>query len=141
MLTLTLSPQQKAELKTYIANPLADLPAKRLQIVAMADRGLTVTEIAGYVTLHPLHVRKWLNRYRRAGLDGLRNIGKSTGRPLIFDAQQRAEIKRLYATQPRQMGLPFTRWSLKRMKAYLVDQGLVTTISEETVRKVLGGDA
>ena len=134
-LHLTLTPEQTKELRTYIANPLDDLPAHRLQIVAMAGRGLTVPQIASSIALHPINVRKWLHRYEQRGLEGLKDKGKSPGRPLVFEAGLRAEIKRLYATKPRKLGLPFADWSLARMRTYLINRGLVETISIETVRQ------
>ena len=35
------------------------------------------------------------------------------------------------------MGLPFSQWSLQRMRKYLVDNEMVEQISVETVRQVL----
>ena len=139
MIRLTLTNKQRTELETYMANPLDDIPAYRLKIIALSDQGYEVNQIAAAAPLHPENVRRWLHRYEELGIDGLRNRGRgpgcSPGRPLVFEAPLRAQMAKLYATPPLELGLPFTRWTLERMKKYLIDRGLVTSISIQTVRR------
>ena len=134
MLHLTLTPTQLATIEMLLDRPPADIPVQRLQIVLLAAQGMKAPKIVKTVGLHEITVRKWIHRYEEKGIDGLRNQGKAPGRPRTLTPQQRAEIKRLYATEPRKLGLPFTEWTLKRMREYLISTGLVKTISHETLR-------
>jgi transposase len=95
-----------------------------------------VPEISEEVHLHPINVRKWIHRFNRYGLDGLRS-GKSPGRPPIFNEEQRNEIVGIANTNPRLLGLHYSRWSLQRLRRYLIDHDIVDHISVETIRQIL----
>ena len=41
------------------------------------------------------------------------------------------------ATEPHQLGLHFTTWSLSKLRTYVIEQNIVDTISVETVRQLL----
>jgi len=133
---LDLTPTQRAELKTYISNPPDDIPLERLKVVLLSGDGMKPPEISRKIGLHAINVRKWIHRYQAQGVDGL-YTGKSPGAPRKLTDQQRADIAKLYAVNPRTLGLNFARWSLKRMKKYLIDRGLVVSVSVETVRLCL----
>src|SRR5699024_5509797 len=47
------------------------------------------------------------------------------------------EIARIARCHPQSLGLPFTCWSLTKLVEYLIDAGVVATISTETVRQIL----
>jgi transposase len=115
-----------------------DLPESRARIVLLSAEGKSVPEISRMVNLHPINVRKWIHRFRQYGVDGLRS-GKSPGRPRLFSAEQRQRIIAIANSEPQTLGLPFTRWSLQRLRRYLVDQKIVHHISVETIRQILQG--
>ncbi|MCL4858245.1 MAG: helix-turn-helix domain-containing protein [Caldilineaceae bacterium] len=113
-----------------------EVPENRVQIVLLSAEGLSVPEISRRVNLHPINVRKWIHRYRQHGVDGLRS-GKSPGRPRLFGEQERRRILTIANADPRSLGLPFSRWSLQRLRNYLIEQGAVKHISVETIRQIL----
>jgi len=113
-----------------------DLPISRLQIVLLSSEGRSVPEISKVVNLHPINVRKWIHRFSEYGVDGLRS-GKSPGRPRLFTAEQRHQIIMIARSDPRHLGLHFSRWSLQRLRRYLLERSLVTHISVETIRQIL----
>jgi transposase len=88
------------------------------------------------VNLHPINVRKWIHRFNVYGMDGLRS-GKSPGRPVVFTQKQRQQIAEIAATNPRTLGLRFSRWSLQNLRRYLIEKKIVKHISVETVRQIL----
>ena len=135
MIHLVLTPHQLATIKKLLDQQPPDIPAKRLLIVRLAADGMKAPEIAKTVGLHEINVRKWLHRYEQRGVDGLRNQTGAVGRPRLLTAQQRTEIARLYATNPREMGFKFMRWTLSRLQAYLIESGMVEHISVETIRQ------
>lgn len=131
-----LEEDEWAELEMMLERQDGDVPAQRLMIILLSAQGHKVQEVSREVNLHPINVRKWIHRFNADGMDGLRS-GKSPGRPPVFSEEQRNEIVALANSDPRKMGLPFSQWSLQRMRKYLVDNGIVEQISVETIRQVL----
>jgi transposase len=131
-----LKPKQRQQLEALLAQQSAEWPAQRLQIVLMSDEGKSVQEISQAVGLHPINVRKWIHRFAQHGVAGL-SSGKPTGRPRHFTENQRHRIGRLFRTHPYSLGLPFAYWTLPRLRQYVIEQGVVSYISLETVRQIL----
>jgi transposase len=134
--TRKLKQQERRTLEAHLQTPEEDLPAHRLQIIMLSAAGKRVPEISEEIHLHPINVRKWIHRFNQDGLDGLRS-GKSPGRPPVFDDMQRTQIAQIAATNPRMLGLPYSRWSLQRLRRYLIDQQIVEHISVETIRQIV----
>jgi transposase len=134
--TRKLKLQERKTLEAHLIAPEEDLPAHRLQIIILSAAGKRVPEISEEVNLHPINVRKWIHRFNEHGLDGLRS-GKSPGRPPVFSEEQRAQIVQIARTNPRQFGLHYTRWSLQRLRRYLIEHAIVEHISVETIRQII----
>lgn len=124
------------QLETMVYQREEDLPENRLRIVLLSAEGKSVPEISRTVNLHPINVRKWIHRFSKNGVEGLRS-GKSPGRPRLFTAEQRQRIIGVASVDPRGLGLPFSRWSLQRLRRYLIEQNIVSHISVETIRQIL----
>jgi transposase len=131
-----LTQEQVHQLEGLVQHPEAGLPVHRVRIVLLSARGKGVLEISRTVQLHPVNVRKWLHRFATHGVAGLRS-SKSPGRPLRFSAEQRNTMLRVAQAHPQTLGLPFARWSLHRLRRYLMDQAMVDEISVETIRHIL----
>lgn len=56
---------------------------------------------------------------------------------LLFSGEQRHEIMRVAKANPRTLGLHFSRWSLQRLRRYLIDKSIVNHISVETIRQII----
>ncbi len=110
--------------------------ARRAKIVSLSARRVGVHEISQEIGLHPINVRKWLHRFNRYGLKGLQPR-RSPGRPKLFSKEQRQAIIGLATTQPQDLGLNFEAWSLQRLRAQLIQQGVLSDISAETIRQEL----
>jgi transposase len=134
--TRKLKQHERKSLEAHLNVPEDDLPEHRLQIIMLSAAGKRVPEISEEVHLHPINVRKWIHRFNRYGLDGLRS-GKSPGRPPVFSEEQRNHIVTIANTNPRLLGLHYSRWSLQRMRRYLVEQDIVDHISVETIRQIV----
>jgi len=134
--TRKLKLQERKTLEAHLNAPEEDLPAHRLQIIMLSAAGKRVPEISEEVNLHPINVRKWIHRFNEQGLEGLRS-GKSPGRPPVFSEEQRAQIVQISRTNPRQFGLHYTRWSLQRLRRYLMEHQIVEHISVETIRQII----
>ena len=134
--TRRLKVQERKTIEFHLDTPEEDLPAHRLQIIMLSAEGKRVPEISEEVNLHPINVRKWIHRFNRYGLDGLRS-GKSPGRPPVFNDEQRNQVTEIANTNPRNLGLHYSRWSLQRLRRYLIEQRIVEHISVETIRQIL----
>jgi len=134
--TRKLRQHEKRVIEDHLCSPEEDLPAHRLQIIMLSAAGKRVPEISEEVNLHPINVRKWIHRFNEYGLDGLRS-GKSPGRPPVFSEDQRLRICDIANTNPRLLGLHYSRWSLQRLRRYLVERRIVEHISVETIRQIL----
>lgn len=132
----SLDSHKLQQLRSIIHGQEESLPASRVRIVLLSAEGKSVPEISRMVNLHPINVRKWIHRFRKHGVDGLRS-GKSPGRPRLFSGEQRQRIIAIARTDPRTFGLPYSRWSLQRLRHYLLEQGIVRRISVETIRQIL----
>lgn len=131
-----LKDQEKQELEQLMGDAEKDLPAHRLMIVQLSAEGKRVPEISEEVNLHPINVRKWIHRFNKQGFEGLRS-GKSPGRPPLFTEDQRMKISEIASMNPRSLGLQFSRWSLQRLRKYLIEERIVSCISVETVRQII----
>lgn len=60
-------------------------------------------------------------RWRAAGITGLRDRHR-TGRPTKADKAYLHELERVLELDPRSLGLPFTIWTLNRLRLYLAEQ-------------------
>lgn len=66
-------------------------------------------------------MRRWLARVAAAGLDGLRDAGR-TGRPPTYTAAQIGAVVAASLTDPQDLGLPFASWTRDRFAAYLAEE-------------------
>jgi len=108
----------------------------RARVVLLSREGYCVPEI-GYITRsHPANLRKWIHRFNDDGCAGLRPP-KSGGPKRRFSCGQRSEIVALAGTDPRDLGLPFSRWTLHRLASQAAERGIVDRISHESVRQIL----
>ena len=96
----------------------------RASIIAWSAEGWWVSAITRIVRVTPQVVRKWITRFNAAGLDGLQDQRRS-GRPPTYTAEQIGEVIAVSLLRPDSLGLPFGRWTLDRLEAYLnAERGL-----------------
>jgi transposase len=91
---------------------------ERARIVWLSHEGRRVPQIAA--ELHICHntVRAWLRRFNEAGLAGLQD-GARSGCPATYSAPEVGTVLATALTPPKELGLPFTCWTLDRLEAYL----------------------
>lgn len=91
---------------------------ERLEMVKGAALGYDEPAIARWSGRTVRTVRRWLNRFRTAGLEALRDAPRP-GRPAKADAAYRAALAQAVTTMPTELGLPFDVWTSARLSAYL----------------------
>jgi transposase len=133
-----LAPAERALLKEKLQDKtLAVRIHERYRVIAEAAQGREPKEIADRVGVHFTMVYDWIHRFNRHGFAKFEDAPNPKGRPSSLSARQ---IRKLIATalaRPQDLGLPFTQWSVAKLKDYCHRQRLLPAFSDEWVRRLL----
>lgn len=113
----------------------------RAKIILLSAKGFTSKEIAEKISCGIKKVRITIKTFNTKGLKKSLERKKSKGRPPRFTEEQRAKILQTVLTEPRNLSLHFTTWSLPRLKKYLIDSGIVKHICIESIRNILKAES
>ena len=108
----------------------------RAGVILLAASGMTPSEIADSHHYHVTYIRKIINAFNRDGLSSL-NARYGIGRPRIFNDEICARIIETALTPPDKLSYPFTHWSLDKLRRCLIDQGVISRISEVHLHRIL----
>jgi transposase len=92
--------------------------------------------MAQLLQVHVNTVYADLRDFAQHGLSSLRQP-RRVGAPARLSPGQIQAIWRLASQPPTALGLPFGRWTLAKLRDYLIRQRIVTAISREHLRRVL----
>jgi transposase len=107
----------------------------RATILLRSARREPVGEIAARVGCRPETVLHVVKRFNARGLTSLED-GLRSGRPAIYDEQQRGQMMATAQTHPQQLDLPYGHWTLDRLTEY-VNQTLQIPISRSQLGEIL----
>jgi transposase len=136
---LTVRPptaQQLRRIHRCLETPLQPWQRRRAEALLLLAAGHRATFIAGLLDVHVNTVYADLQAFARLGLRCLQPTRRRGAPPRLTLAQFKA-IWRLAERSPLALGLPFARWSLTKLRAYLIRKRLVKAISREHLRRVL----
>lgn len=108
----------------------------RARVILLSHAGYRVPEISTIVDAHPTNLRKWIHRFNDDGPDGLISP-RSGGAPPRFSEEQKQEIVELAQIPPKELNLPFRRWTLHKLAEQAAERDIVDSISHEYVRQLL----
>ncbi|MDP8970752.1 MAG: IS630 family transposase [Actinomycetota bacterium] len=111
---------------------------RRAMIVQMSAQGRSVQDIAELTAFSERYIREVIHAFNDQGFAAL-DPKWSGGRPKTIDDATRRAIRRLALSRPPDLDLPFTTWSLTKLRDHLVDTGVVADLSLEGLRRVLAG--
>src|SRR5690348_5801765 len=109
---------------------------QRAEILLASMVYTPVYQIALIFRTDEAHVRKVIHAFNEFGFESL-NPKVGTGRPKTFEPAIRDRIVAIALAPPSSVGEPLTRWSLRRLRRYLIRRRVVPTISIETIRALL----
>ncbi len=109
---------------------------QRAIIILDVSKGRKLPEVAKEIRLDPVNARKWVHRFNEHGLDGLKE-GVRSGRPLEYKEQIRQKVLEIATSKPADLNLPFTTWSLPKLRDYLREQNIAPEIGWTTIRRIL----
>jgi hypothetical protein len=141
-LCITLSPAQKTTLERLRrAHHTPQQLALRAWIILLADEGKGVRETARIVAVEPKTVRLWRRRWLAAkGEDSVAEWladAPRSGVPATFTAEQVCAMVALACEPPSTSGRPITHWSQSELAREAVKRGLVASISQRSVGRML----
>ena len=112
-----LTQQERRSLESLAASRTAQARfVERAQIVLAIADGQSAAAVARRLGLSRPTVYTRIHRFNDRGLAGLEDRPRS-GRPHRYTAEQRAEVVAAALTAPEDLGLPFSSWTLDRLRA------------------------
>ncbi len=109
---------------------------RRAQVVLMSAQGFRVQQIADATHLHEEYVRELLRQFTRDGVAILKKKPRS-GRPPAFTEEERSVVAEYALCPPRALGQPFSRWSLEKLRRFLIQRRVVRSIGLQTLCRIL----
>src|SRR5262245_15628298 len=118
---LVITDAERAELERRVrAYTTPQRAAKRARVVLLAADGVPNRQIAPAVGMDQHTVAQWRRRFAAERLAGLEDR-KRSGRPLVYDHDQRL---RIVATVTQQPPDPARHWSHAQLAKELADMGI-----------------
>lgn len=112
---------------------------RRALVVQASAGGNTVPVIARLVATSEDRVREMIHRFNEHGLRSL-DPQWAGGRPRRITTDDESFIVATATARPETLGQPFTRWSLRKLAAYLAENSQrAVPISVERLRQILEG--
>ena len=109
---------------------------RRAQVVLASDQGSKVPDIARRFYFSEAHVRTIIKSFNAEGFAAL-EPKYGIGRPRKFTEEQCSLIIETALCPPDLLGEPYRRWSLPKLRDFVVREGIVDSIAIETVRQTL----
>ena len=109
---------------------------RRAQVVLASEQGYKIPAIAELVHYSEHHVRAIIKEFNEHGFKALEPKPRS-GRPMEFTEDDKAFIAETAKCPPDLLGCPFKRWSLEKLREYLIKEKIISAISIETLRTIL----
>lgn len=125
-----------------LGSKLADksLPARvyqRYRIITEAASGRSAMAIADRVGCQFATVYHWIHCFNESGLASFERPNNPRGPIPIVNEEQVLALIKVALSRPEDLGLPFSHWSVKKLKAYCREHDLLPPITDEWVRRLL----
>jgi transposase len=114
----------------------SSVTVRRALMVWRSAQGAPASEIARTCGAAPDRVREVIHAFNSEGMTSLLPRWGG-GRPRRITQALRQEIVRIATTRPQLLKEPYTRWSLRTLRAYLLRTKVVLQISTERLREIL----
>lgn len=108
----------------------------RAAMVRLSARQVPIPEIMRRLGVSRPTIAAWLSRFERSGFAGLRDRPRP-GRPQKLTPDVQRRIALAAGSRPRDLGVHIAKWSLSKLREYLVRTGMVPFLSLESLRTAL----
>ncbi len=130
--SVVLHPQVRRALESLRDRTQADRRV-RAQIVLAHSQGLNEAEIAAAFHVGRATVRRWLLRFRQAGILGLETLPPTTP----IRSKTRRQIAVVATASPRQYGIERDAWTLPALRQVLLRSRVVPAISLSQLGRII----
>jgi transposase len=130
-----LHPVEVRQLHSAMEKELTPRQRRRAEALVLHAAGLEAAEIARALDVHVNTTYSDLRAFEQHGVASVEH--RLRGGPPARHRDTEVEIVRLAETSPAEMGLPYGRWSLSKLREYLFKRRVVKAISREHLRRVL----
>lgn len=127
---------QIRKIEQLLSQDLHPKQLRRAQAVLLYAEGMSGVDIAAALRVNPLTIYSDLRAFAHKGLDSLKAPPRGGASKQLGRAEE-AEVLRIAELSPIDLGLPFARWSLAKLREYLLKQRVIKTISREHLRRLL----
>jgi transposase len=113
-----LTDAEKKELTRLIRGNGSARVVRRSQMIRLSSQGQTTSQIAALWGMTSEVVRRLIHRFNADGLGALADRHRG-GRPAKVTDRYIALLKETVQTNPRDLGYPFSCWTLERLREHL----------------------
>lgn len=117
----TLTADERKALSRLIRSERDARIVRRAQMIRLSAEGITTPKISALWDVNDQTVRRTIQRFEAEGLAGLRDKPRK-GRPAKKTDRYVALLKEAVHKSPRDMGYPFSSWTLERLREHLALQ-------------------
>jgi transposase len=116
-----LTQEEQKELAKLIRGGRDAKVVRRAQMIRLSLQGKTAAQIASLWDVTGEAIRRTIKRFNARGIASLADQHRG-GRPLKADDRYLALLKQAVQTTPRDLGYPFSCWTLERLREYLAQK-------------------
>lgn len=116
-----LQPEELSQIEQAIHSAPEPEVRQRAIALRLLHLGQSPEQVAQVVLVTANTIYAWHSRWREQGIAGLRDRQRS-GRPSKADQAYIAHLEQLLQADPTELGLPFTIWTINRLRLYLAEQ-------------------
>ncbi len=131
-----ITDEEGNKLRRIVRHHQSAVEVKRAQVILASAQGFTPPKIAVIALMSEDYVRTLIKAFNEHGFKMLEPKW-GPGRPSRFTEDQRKALVDLALSRPKDLALPYTQWSLSRLREEAMKRGVVDSISEEWLRVIL----
>lgn len=124
------------KLHSLLEQEITSKQRRRAEAIILYGGGLNVSEIARLLEVHVNTIYQDMKAFDNYGLEAVEQKQK-LGTPARITDQQVSEIVKIAKQSPPEIGLPYGRWSLRKLQEYLIKKKIVKEISYRHLARLL----
>jgi transposase len=126
-----------AQLKRILRRANESFKVKRAQVVLASAQKMRVPEIVKNFGFSNDYVSYVIHGFNDRGFEVLESKYENCGSSPKFSNEQHQTVIDTALSKPNDLGMPFTEWSLPKLKDYIIGNTDIDYISHETIRRIL----
>ncbi len=132
-----ISNEEGNQLKRILRRSSESFKVKRAQVILASAQGMRIPEITKSFSFSSDYARYVIHGFNERGFEVFKSKYKNCGSIPKFGNEQRQMVIDIALSKPRDLELPFTEWSLPKLKEYIIGNTDIDYISHETIRRIL----